>query len=150
MGLTFDRGKLGRMSACATCAGSPTQLTYALVEHSPTNVSAELIRRVAEPHPLQLCARCRDRLTARHRRVRTVAGVAIAGIAVACSHVVAALVRAPAPVTLGLLFGGVATFSIGAALAAYLQRTVISAEIRNRIDRKAIAAAPLPSARLIP
>jgi hypothetical protein len=118
------------MSTCVTCRASPGALTYVLVEHSPTKVGFDgrndVIRRVVEPYPLQVCGPCLARIRVQRRRAKLVAGVALAGIVVACGYLVGALLGASTPVVVGLLFGGFGAFTVGAVLMLVLQRALIA------------------------
>jgi hypothetical protein len=118
------------MSACVTCRTIPSTLTYVLVEHSPAKVGFDgrndVIRRVVEPYPLQVCAPCLARIRIQRRRAKLVAGVALGGIAVACGYIVGALLGAPTPIILGLLFGGFGAFAAGTVLMLMMQRVLIA------------------------
>lgn len=154
------------MSTCVTCRAIPGTLTYVLVEHSPTKVGFDgrndVIRRVVEPYPLQVCAPCLARIRVQRRRAKLVAGVALGGIAVACGYLVGALLGAPAPIILGLLFGGFGTFMLGAVLMLAMQRTLVAslpieanrgrnillvttdpAELERELDRLRLASAEI-------
>ena len=100
---------------CVMCRATPCATTYVLVEHSPRRIRGglgrdDLERRVLETYPMPLCPGCVATVERSLARRKLVAACALGGLAVACGYFVAAIVGAPTPIALGLLFGGFGAF----------------------------------------
>lgn len=77
---------------------------------------AEIERRLLETYPMPLCPSCVTRVERVLARRKVIAACALGGLAIGCGYFVAALLRAPTAVAVGLLFGGFAMF-VGFAIA---------------------------------
>ena len=112
------------------CRTVPCRVAYVLVEHSPKTISrtarSRLERRLLETYPMPLCEACIAKVRRALDRRKAVAVAALGGVGIACLYFVAAIVRAPTPVALALLFGGFGVFVTGAVALVLMQRSLVA------------------------
>ncbi len=112
------------------CRAVPCATAYVLVEHSPQTVARRgrerIERRLLQTYPMPLCPACIAKVRRELDRRKAVAMVALGGVGIACLYFVAAIVRAPTPLALGLLFGGFGLFLAGAVGLVLMQRSLVA------------------------